>query len=57
MSVNGTHVNEADWKAKRFAGIERPYSQKDVERLRGSIKIEYTLANHVSRRLWDLLHT
>jgi isocitrate lyase len=28
----------------RFAGIVRPYSTKDVERLRGSIRIEHTLA-------------
>ena len=26
---------------KRFAGIKRDYTPKEVERLRGSIKIEY----------------
>ncbi|HEV8200372.1 MAG TPA: isocitrate lyase [Candidatus Polarisedimenticolia bacterium] len=40
----------------RFAGILRPYSTKDVERLRGSIRIEHTLARLGSERLWSLLH-
>ncbi|MFO0615961.1 MAG: isocitrate lyase [Polyangiaceae bacterium] len=42
---------------ERFAGITRPYSQTDVDRLRGSIKVEYTLAEMGARRLWELLHT
>jgi isocitrate lyase len=41
----------------RFTGIVRPYSQADVERLRGSVKIEHTLATMGARRLWELLHT
>jgi isocitrate lyase len=40
----------------RFAGIVRPYSQADVARLRGSVKIEYTLAEMGAKRLWELLH-
>ncbi len=45
------------WKGEeRWKGIERPYTADDVVRLRGSIQIEYTLANHGSRRLWELLH-
>ena len=42
---------------ERFAGITRPYSQADVERLRGSFKIEHTVATLGARRLWELLHT
>jgi isocitrate lyase len=41
----------------RWTGILRPYSTKDVERLRGSIRIEQTLAERGARRLWELLHT
>jgi isocitrate lyase len=41
----------------RWTGIERPYTQDDVRRLRGSIKIEYTLAKLGAERLWNLLHT
>jgi isocitrate lyase len=42
---------------RRWEKVERPYSNDDVERLRGSIKIEYTLANRGARRLWTLLHS
>jgi isocitrate lyase len=48
----------ADWKsAERWQGIVRPYHADDVERLRGSVRIEYTLAQLGSQRLWRLLHT
>ena len=43
--------------ARRFEGILRPYAKADVERLRGSVKIEHTLAALGARRLWELLHT
>ena len=39
----------------RFDGIERPYSPADVERLRGSVRIEHTLAKKGADRLWELL--
>src|SRR5215471_19126321 len=41
----------------RWDGISRPYSAKDVVRLRGSIQVEHTLARLGAARLWDLLHT
>jgi isocitrate lyase len=41
----------------RWAGVHRPYSPADVERLRGSLLIEHTLARHGAERLWQLLHT
>jgi isocitrate lyase len=41
----------------RWAGITRPYSEADVERLRPSIRIEHTLADVGARRLWELLTT
>jgi malate synthase len=40
----------------RWEGIIRPYSPAEVERLRGSIRIEHTLAEMGARRLWELLH-
>ena len=42
---------------ERWAGITRPYSSSDVERLRPSIRIEHTLASVGARRLWELLTT
>jgi len=40
----------------RFDGIQRDYSAADVERLRGSLQVEHTLARHGAERLWKLLH-
>jgi len=39
----------------RWKGIERPYAPRDVERLRGSVRIEHTLAARGARRLWHQL--
>src|ERR1700739_2643673 len=40
----------------RCRGITRPYRSADVERLRGSIAVEHTLARIGAERLWNLLH-
>ncbi len=59
MNGNGKGSNlRLDWESNpRWAGIERPYTPQDVERLRGSMAIEHTLARHGAERLWELLHT
>jgi len=41
----------------RWQGIERPYSADDVLRLRGSVKVEHTLARLGAERLWELLQS
>ena len=41
----------------RWSGVERPYTEEDVKKLCGSIKINYTLADLGSRKLWELLNT
>ena len=41
----------------RFDGITRPYTPADVQKLRGSVAIEHTLARKGANRLWELLHT
>jgi isocitrate lyase len=41
----------------RWEGIERPYSEEDVDRLRGSVRIESTLATLGAERLWELLQS
>ena len=48
MTENKTH-GKSTFSDERWEGVVRPYTQKDVERLRGSVKIEYTLAD-----LWAL---
>jgi len=59
MAVNGNGNNSKtgmDWKSNtRWAGITRPYTTQDVDRLRGSLHIEHTLARQGAERLWNLL--
>ncbi len=43
--------------AGRFANISRDYSIEDVNKLSGSVKIEYTLAKNGANQLWHLLNT
>ncbi|WP_438277337.1 isocitrate lyase [Nitrobacter sp.] len=40
----------------RFEGISRPYTPEEVERLRGSVEIKYTLAEKGANRLWKQLN-
>mmetsp|Transcript_5496 Transcript_5496/g.9518 ORF Transcript_5496/g.9518 Transcript_5496/m.9518 type:complete len:416 (-) Transcript_5496:663-1910(-) len=43
--------------ANRWDGVQRVYTLADVEKLRGSVKIEHTLAKLGAARLWNLLHS
>jgi isocitrate lyase len=42
---------------QRWDRITRPFAQEDVERLRGSVRIEYKLAKEGAKRLWALLNS
>ena len=45
-----------DWAERsRWDGIDRDYTPEDVIRLRGSLRIEHTLARHGAEKLWRLL--
>ncbi len=47
---------ERSWNTdERWAGIVRPYGAGDVVRLRGSVRVEHTLARRGSDRLWSEL--
>src|SRR5215211_4230943 len=56
--LNGNQAAEIakEWESPRWEGITRPYAAEDVARLRGSVKIEYTLARMGAERLWGLMH-
>ena len=41
----------------RYDGIERSYNAADVSRLRGSLEIRHSLAEHAANRLWKLVNT
>jgi isocitrate lyase len=55
---NGVENTLGAWATDpRWRGIVRPYCLEDVERLRGSIRVEHTLARLGTQRLWHLLNT
>ncbi len=63
MTTNSTTAGDAqhlqkEWTENpRWKGITRPYSAGDVVRLRGSVRIEYSLARLGAEKFWRLLHT
>jgi isocitrate lyase len=52
--IEGTRAN---WSTQaRWKGIVRPYDADEVFRLRGSIRIEHTLARLGAERFWNLVN-
>jgi isocitrate lyase len=48
---------EKDWAENpRWKGVKRTYTAADVVRLRGSMKIENTIAKRGAEKLWDLVN-
>jgi isocitrate lyase len=46
-----------EWETNpRWKGIKRNFTAEDVIRLRGTVRIQYTLAEMGAKRLWELLH-
>ena len=41
---------------ERWKGCERPYDEAQVLKLRGSVRVESTLADKGARRLWKAMH-
>ena len=49
---------QADWSTNpRWAGIKRGYGAADVLRLRGSVKVEHSLARMGAEKLWRYMAT
>jgi len=45
----------SEWnESPRWAGVKRPYAAEDVVRLRGSLRIEHTLAREGAEKLWRM---
>ena len=55
MVANPVEKLVEEWQNPRWKGIERPYTAEDVIRLRGSLRIEYTLAARGAEKLWKYL--
>ncbi|HET7294741.1 MAG TPA: isocitrate lyase [Vicinamibacteria bacterium] len=56
-SASPGNGNGRNHSASRWNGVVRPYSDADVERLRGSVQVEHTLARLGAERLWHLMTT
>jgi isocitrate lyase len=58
MSVTERIADEAAqlervWQDARWGGIQRDYSAEDVVKLRGSVRVEHTLARRGAEKLWQ----
>ena len=52
------HKIRQDWASNsRWAGIKRPYSAEEVLKLRGTMPIQYTLAERGAEKLWQKLNS
>ena len=59
MTTRAQQVAELqkDWDTNpRWNGIKRNYTAEDVVRLRGSIRVEHTIAKNGAIKLWDLVN-
>ncbi len=58
MAVDSNAIDQLarEWADNpRWAGVQRGYEAADVVRLRGSVRIEYSLARQGAERLWSLM--
>ena len=44
------------WNNPRWTGVARTYTTEDVNRLRGTVRVEHTLARAGAQKLWRLLN-
>ncbi|MCF6327163.1 MAG: isocitrate lyase [Devosiaceae bacterium] len=54
---NSYEFTAPEWAPERWKNISRDFTPHDVERLRGSMVLDYTLAQNGAKRLWQLLKT
>ncbi|MCI5049648.1 MAG: isocitrate lyase, partial [Rickettsiales bacterium] len=58
MPALSIEAMEKDWNENpRWKGVERTYSAVEVDRLRGTLPIEYSIARNGAEKLWYSLHT
>ncbi len=55
MNYRPTDITSTWTTDTRWSGIERPYTSADVDRLRGTLHIEHSLARHGAETLWELM--
>ena len=57
INMTTTYEKRTQSHEGRFDHVERDYSMEDVQKLSGSVQIEYTLAKNGANNLWNLLQT
>ena len=60
MHVKPTHAKQTkdqSWNSPRWKGITRPYTQAEVDRLKGTVHVEYSLARSGAEKFWKLLNS
>ncbi len=48
---------ERGWQSERWKGIIRPYTAEQVERVKGTLDIQYTVAAHTAGKFWNMLQS
>jgi isocitrate lyase len=56
-NANGNGNGASGNGLSRWAGVHRPFTTADVERLRNSFEIRYSIAERGAAKLWHLLNT
>jgi len=57
MQHNSGHKTTTNgWNSPRWQGISRAYTADDVHQLRGTVRVEYSIARAGAEKLWRLLH-
>ncbi|MES2220551.1 MAG: isocitrate lyase [Acidobacteriota bacterium] len=54
--MSRSNSSASDWGSSRWDGIVRTYQSEEIERLRGTVRVEHSLACSGAEKLWDLLH-
>ena len=57
MKQSIKEMSESWANDERWSGVTRPYSAEDVDRLRGSVVVEHTLARLGAEKLWSKMHS
>jgi isocitrate lyase len=56
MSNSAADQLRKEWDSPRWKGVKRGYGAEDVVRLRGTVKIEYSLARLGAEKLWRYMN-
>ncbi len=56
IKQNNDEFIAPSWAPDRWRNIKRDYTISDVQKLSGSMRIEYSLAENGAKKLWQLLH-